>query len=137
MNLFLASPSAIVSQRYDRLTIVCFGIVWAVYAYLPHVATRFLRPEEQPPPGDIRWLWAPACAVTLIYICFPIILRLDKLWKIFTFISVGLAMYLAHVGVAGFGIIDLSWFGFYYGSLGMILLLWNSPDKPDDSVRFV
>lgn len=62
-------------------------------------------------------------SLNFIYIIFPGVLKLDCIGKIIIFGLVGILGYILHFSLKGFGIIDFSWFGFYYGNIGIVLLL--------------
>jgi len=124
MKVLLRSrPMAILDERYDRLAIVFFGMVWVLYSYTPHIATALFRPSVFQYSESLLLLWIPGASITLFYIIFPSILKLDTVGKILLFGFTGIFGYVLHFMLKGFGIIDFSWYGFYYGNIGLILLL--------------
>lgn len=124
MKTFLFSnPAKILDEKYDRLAILLFGLTWVFYSYTPHLATHIFRPAMFHYSATLNRLWIPGTLLTVFYLTFPQVLKLDSIGKIITFGFVAVFGYAAHFFIKGFGIIDFSWFGFYYGNIGVVLLL--------------
>lgn len=124
-SFFKSSPSEILDTQYDWLAIMSFGIVWVFYVYIPYALTLLVRPNELQfsKYEHLEWYWVPGFFITLFYLRFPGILQFNNILKIILFGIIASIGFAIHSGIVGFGIIDLSWFLFYYGSLGLIIFI--------------
>lgn len=122
-TFLLSNPAKILDEKYDRLAILLFGLTWVFYSYTPHLATYIFKPAMFHYSSTLNRLWIPGTILTIFYLTFPQVLKLDSIGKIITFGFVAAVGYAAHFFIKGFGIIDFSWFGFYYGNIGIVLLL--------------
>jgi len=122
-TFLFSNPAKILDEKYDRLAILLFGLTWVFYSYTPHLATHIFRPAMFHYSATLNRLWIPGTLLTVFYLTFPQVLKLDSIGKIITFGFVAVFGYAAHFFIKGFGIIDFSWFGFYYGNIGVVLLL--------------
>ena len=122
-KFFTSRPIEILNEKYDRLAILLFGMIWVLYSYSPHLATALFKPDLFSVSSAFKFIWIPGTVLTLFYLVFPNVLKLDSIGKIVVFGLVGILGYLLHFTLKGFGIIDFSWFGFYYGNIGIVLLI--------------
>jgi len=122
-KFFNSKPVTVLNERYDRLVIAICCLVWVFYSYSSHLASFLAQSSQFTIPSNASVLWIPGTLLTVFYLIFPNVLKLDSIGKILLFLFSGLITLAIHFKVAGFGIIDFAWFGFYYGSLGLLLLL--------------
>lgn len=124
-KFFMSNPIEILDKQYDWLAIMSFGIVWVFYVYIPYALTLLIKPNELQfsKYEHLELYWIPGSLITLCYLRFPEILQFNNIWKIFLFGVIASIGFALHIGIVGFGIIDLAWFLFYYGSLGLIIFV--------------
>ena len=116
-------PGFLLHPKLDRVGVLLASAIWIGHCYVPYIYDLLFLPNELITHEALGYRWIPGAIVLIAFQTRLSTLSFHTILDMLLYLGVGIATFTVHLGIIGWGIIDLSWFGLYYGGLGCLVFL--------------